>query len=126
MRRIDLNFLKDKAARRRGVGMELAVMVLLVVFAMSTLLVSTVMLEDDNLEDSKTQMTERMVLDKLGEDFCANVSDAWVPADGAYTGSVTVESGVYTMTLTRDGATMLTVELTPAGDGYTVTQWNYD
>lgn len=56
-------YLKGKATDRKGVGMELALLVLLVVFACSTLLVSSALMGKNNL---KTQ-EQRIALDELAE-----------------------------------------------------------
>lgn len=58
---------KGKTTGRKGMGMELALLVLFVVFACSILLVSTAMLGKGNINDRKSQMLERFTLDALAE-----------------------------------------------------------
>lgn len=74
MKRIDLKNLthwKGKASGRKGMGMELALLVLFVVFACSVLLVSAAMLGKSNLNDRKDRMEERFALDMLAEQALA-------------------------------------------------------
>ena len=54
-----------KAASRKGMGMELALLVLFVVMACSILLVSSAMVGKDNLNDRKEQMLQRIELEQI-------------------------------------------------------------
>lgn len=65
---------KGKATGRKGMGMELALLVLFVVFACSVLLVSSAMLGKSNLNDRKDQMAERFALDQLAEQAMADTN----------------------------------------------------
>lgn len=63
--------IEGMASSRKGVGTELALLVLLVVIACSILLVSSAMLGKSNLNDHKDQMLERMALDQIAEQIIA-------------------------------------------------------
>ena len=81
MRRTELvkHCLRNKNARRRGLGIEIALLVLLAAVALSALLVSTAMLERNNLRDSETVTLERLALDQIAEKYLAdrgNLPDA--------------------------------------------------
>ena len=73
MRRTELvkHFLQDKNARRRGLGIEIALLVLLAVFAMSALLVSSAVLERNGLKDREAETLERLALDQIAENYLA-------------------------------------------------------
>jgi hypothetical protein len=58
---------KGNSNGRKGMGMELALLVLFVVFACSILLVSAAMLGTSNLNDRKDRMAQRFTLDRLAE-----------------------------------------------------------
>lgn len=60
-----------KATGRKGMGMELALLVLFVVMACSILLVSSAMLGKSNLNDRKDDLTARMALDRVAEQALA-------------------------------------------------------
>ena len=71
MRRTELvkHCLRNKNARRRGLGIEIALLVLLAAVALSALLVSTAMLERNSLRDSETVTLERLALDQIAEKY---------------------------------------------------------
>lgn len=75
MKRIELdNFThrKGKLSSRKGMGMELALLVLFVVFACSILLVSSALLGKSNLNDRRDEMTARFRLDQFAETALAD------------------------------------------------------
>lgn len=62
-----MQYLKGKAVDRKGVGMELALLVLLVVFACSTLLVSAALMGRENLQQQQDRLQQRLTLDSVAE-----------------------------------------------------------
>lgn len=114
----------DKNKGRRGLGIELALLVLMVVFGLSALLVSTALLEKDNLDRDKAALAQRMELDKLAEDFCASADKVnWQPSDSIYSASVTNDG--CTMELMLEDECLLTVVLEKSADVYKVVQWTH-
>ena len=77
-KRFDFEYLKGKAIDRKGMGMELALLVLLVVFACSVLLVSSALTGSDYLLEKKEDFVQQMTVDQLAEDYLQNgtVTDA--------------------------------------------------
>ena len=63
------NKLWKKLACRRGLGIEIALLVMLVTTAMCILLVSTALLEKKNIDTRSAEVTERLALDQIGQDF---------------------------------------------------------
>ena len=63
------NKLWKKLACRRGLGIEIALLVMLVTTAMCILLVSTALLEKENIDTRSAEVTERLALDQIGQDF---------------------------------------------------------
>lgn len=61
------NFLKGKAMDRKGMGMELALLVLLVVFACSTLLVTSALVQKENLVGAEDELILHLKLDDMAE-----------------------------------------------------------
>ena len=53
-----MKYLQNKKARRRGVAIELAVMLMLVMTAMSTIIVSTTMIHINKQKNSQSDLTE--------------------------------------------------------------------
>lgn len=66
MKRI-ISHIKGKARCRKGIGMELALMVLLIVTACSLLMVSTALVARDGLLNRGERVTSRLLLDQLAE-----------------------------------------------------------
>lgn len=56
---------------RKGMGMELALLVLLVVFACSILLVSSALIGKENLQTKEFELTHHILLDELAEKVLA-------------------------------------------------------
>ena len=63
-----LKKLKAKARDRKGLGMELAIMVLLVVFGCSLLMVSSAMWAGNHLSTKEEQTMQRLEIDEFVED----------------------------------------------------------
>jgi len=76
-----MKYLQNKKARRRGVAIELAVMLMLVMTAMSTIIVSTTMIHINKQKNSQSDLTElkeeikKMEYDQIGQAFQAMVKD---------------------------------------------------
>lgn len=62
-----ISYVKGKARCRKGIGMELALMVLLIVAACSLLMVSTALVARDGLLNRGERVTSRLALDQLAE-----------------------------------------------------------
>ena len=69
--RINFKYLKRKASDRKGLGMELALLVLLVVFACSTLLVTSALIGKGNIQQKELELTTRIALDRMAEEYIA-------------------------------------------------------
>ena len=65
---------KGKAADRRGMGMELALLMLFVVFACSTLLVSIALIGRDNMNRQEDQLRQQLAVDSLADSILAGQS----------------------------------------------------
>lgn len=117
-------FLKD----RRGAALEMAIMLSVVTFALSTLVLTTSLLQHSRKIRAEKNMTQGIVLEQMGEDFCAavarNAGDTWTDAYREDY-DIAIEGTVLTVTAKETGEVLLKVVLTAAdGGGYTVTEWN--
>lgn len=119
---------------RKGLGMELAMLVLLVVFACSTLLVTSALVGRDTLLDEKEKLETRLELDELADNFLSSSpktpnarkysdyavwkNEAWVHnSDSVDAASL----GADLIITDKNGTVLLKVSL----DGTTVTAWQY-
>lgn len=110
-----------KATGRKGMGMELALLVLFVVMACSILLVSSAMLGKSNLNDRKDDLTARMALDRVAEQALAEQALADTE-DKTEINGCTVDRSNNSLVITdADGNT-----LTVTWDGNNkITGWKY-
>ena len=67
-------YLNTKQKRRRGVAMELAIAVVLILSALSILLVSTALLQSSRARINQKTLESEVRLCEIGEDFCAAVA----------------------------------------------------
>lgn len=121
MRRTELvkHCLRNKNARRRGLGIEIALLVLLAAVALSALLVSTAMLERNGLKDREAETLERLALDQIGEKYLADHSNLPDESTGY---QITAGAGNDFAVYTTDGELKLDVTVSNAGK---VTGWTY-
>ena len=76
--------------RRRGAGIEMAMILMLVVVAFSALLTSTVLMQTQKVKRSTEQLEQlnrRVVLDQIGRDFCEQRGNYVLPT--GVTGTIT-------------------------------------
>ena len=112
---LKFKYKKGKLFSRKGMGMELALLVLLAVFACSTLLVSSAMFGKDALMREEKQVITRLALDELAEKALAGE----LPAD---TGDYTVEQTAASIIIKdKDSNKLLEVRKS----GGVISQWIY-
>lgn len=116
-------FLKD----RRGTALEMAIMLSVVTFALSTLVLTTSLLQHSRKVRAEKNMTQGIALEQMGESFCHAVASgaAHTWKDGYEDYNIAIEGTVLTVTDPETEEVLLKVVLTDNGDGsYTVTEWN--
>lgn len=112
---------------RRGAALEMAIMMSVVMFALSTLVLTTALLQHGRKIRAERSMTQGMVLDQIGEDFCdsvaRNTGDTWqTPYKEDY--NIVVMGKTLLVTKIDSDELLLRVVLTQtAADRYTVTEW---
>ena len=111
-----MKYALGKAASRKGIGMELALLVLFVIFASSTLLLSSAMLGKKNMAQRKEQMIQRFELDQFAEEALANKEDNNENYDYFWS----EDNKVLTIT-DQNSKVLLTVTL----DDGKINQWKY-
>ena len=111
-----MNYTLGKVSSRKGMGIELALLVLFVIFASSTLLLSSAMLGKENLAQRKEQMLQRIQLDQFAEEALANQVDN----NETYDCFWSEDKKILTIT-DQSGNVLLTVTL----DNGKINQWQY-
>lgn len=138
-----ISHIKGKARCRKGVGMELALMVLLIVTACSLLMVSTALVARDGLLNRGERVTSRLTLDQIAEYTLDNkqseltdprFSDysVYKKDEGTWTDVFNNESKTFTdmesailIITDTEGKILLTVETNDGTNTGKITGWIY-
>lgn len=111
--------------RRKGMAIEMAVLFMLVVVALSGLAVSASMMQVNKIDRAYERIDQRVVLDRIGEAFCSQRERYTLSQelDAAY--DIT-KTGTSLQVFPKGETTpVLTVELTFKEGVYVVTKWSY-
>ncbi len=122
-------FLHKLRHDRRGIALEMAITLLVVTFALSTLVLSTSLLQHSRKVAVEDEIPRNVILEQIGESFCAATAagkptSQWSAAYPDY--QITVDGLKLTVSLPDSDTALLTVELKHEGGKYTVTQWSYN
>ncbi len=115
--------LKAKALDRKGLGMELAMMVLLVATGCSMLLVTSAMWGRETLTEKEEELVQRLEIDKYAELVLAKGSDGLTDEETAlFPGYSNDWDGTSSsFEITYDGKTVLEITLANSK----ITSWTY-
>ena len=106
MRKTEIKSNERRITARKGVAIELALVMLVAVFAMCSLLVSMAVVRTKRVELESEMLFERMTLDNIGETFCSAVAggtfDEWSDGTEEYKSLVEKNNDVYTLVLCRE------------------------
>ncbi len=109
---------------RRGVAIEMAIMVAVLLFALSTLVLTTTLLQKRAMNREELDMTRGMVLEQIGEDFCAaRAGGVGFVAPETEEFEITADDTTLTVADKHTGEVLLRVVLTNTGGKYTVAEW---
>lgn len=112
---------------RRGAALEMAILMSVVTFALSTLVLTTALLQHNRKLRAEQSMTRGIVLEQIGEDFCnavaQNADDAW---QAVYQQDYTITAHGLTLVVTDKDTEELLLRIVLTRDGedrYTVAEW---
>lgn len=138
-RRLAKNFARNK----KGVVIELAMMIMLVVFTLASLIATTSMLQGRQRISIEKSLANHLEVDPIGESFCGLFKDgvleesevnALIARFSAYLIEVDGDASEYLLTVDSIPAVgsdntakrLLTVVVTNQNSNYVVTQWKYE
>lgn len=138
-RRLAKNFARNK----KGVVIELAMMIMLVVFTLASLIATTSMLQVRQRISIEKSLANHLEVDPIGESFCGLFKDgvleesevnALIARFSAYLIEVDGDASEYVLTVDTIPAfgsddtakRLLTVVVTNQNPNYVVTQWKYE
>lgn len=119
--------IKKLLRQKKGLAIELAVYVMMVVVGLSMLLVSISILNKSSLDGLSNKVNERLCLDQIGESFVTAVKesqdlDLWKDSVTDYTATV---SGTELILVDSLDNVKLSIKLENNGSGYKITEWKY-
>ena len=121
-----MTFLKKICKDRRGVAMEMAMIVMVVVFALGALMVSVALMQSSRVRSIKNSFDERLVLEQLGEDFCKRVATGNINAaelSGIYSVSIDTEDLVLVAKDKKSGEIAMTIDIDVKDNAYEIVKW---
>lgn len=127
---------------RRGIAIEMAIMVIIITFGLSALIVSISIIQKSNKDTTVKELTLHTKLDEIGDCFCANVKEGTDLAEilsflnsqySDYAISAETANNTYTLkvcenTVTEgaDSEVLLTVFIERSEGKLTITKWAYN
>ena len=68
-----MTFLKKICRDRRGMAMEMAMLVMVVTFALGTLMVTVALMQNNSVSAIEKDFNEKVELEQIGENFCKRI-----------------------------------------------------
>ena len=112
-------------SRRKGAAIEMAILVMVFTTAMSIVILTSSLLQRSQQVQMKEEMTRRVVLEQMGEDFCAAAGQpeqTWVSKYPEY--EITIDGLEMSAKKPGSETTLLRVSLEDDGGTYRILVWN--
>lgn len=121
------NKIKNLLRRKKGIAIEMAIGIMLVVVSLSGLLVSVSVLNRTSSNSLSNDVYERLYLDQIGESFVSAVKNgthnAWDDGDADYSATV---SGMELTLKDSQGNVKLSIKMENYQGDFKITQWKYN
>lgn len=114
-----------KMRLKKGAAIEMAIMVMVVTVSMSIVILTTALLQHSKQVRANEEMSRRVVLEQIGQDFCdaANTSDhTWVAKYPDY--DITIDGLNLSVTKKDNESALLRVTLENIGGTYRILVWD--
>ena len=121
-----MTFLKKICRDRRGMAMEMAMLVMVVTFALGTLMVTVALMQNNSVSAIKKDFNEKVVLEQIGEDFCRQVEKGALNAEilsSEYDVSIDAENLVLVAKKKDSGKIAMTVDIDVKDNTYEIVKW---
>lgn len=114
-----MTIIKKLCRDRRGMAMEMAMMVMVVTFALGALMVTVALMQNNSTTGITKDFEQKLELEQIGENFCAYIASGRTTEfeydASKYTATVSEDTGEDKSTLTvsknEDGRVFMTVEV---------------
>ena len=121
-----MTFLKKICKDRRGMAMEMAMLVMVVTFALGTLMVTVALMQNNSVSAIKKDFNEKVVLEQIGEDFCRQVEKGKLNAEklsSEYDVSIDAENLVLVAKEKDSGKVAMTIDIDVKDNTYEIVKW---
>ena len=121
-----MTFLKKICKDRRGMAMEMAMLVMAVTFALGTLMVTVALMQNNSVSAIKKDFNEKVELEQIGENFCKQVAAGNINAAGLsdiYDVSIDAENLVLVAKEKDSGKIAMTIDIDVKDNTYEIVKW---
>ena len=120
-------FIKKIISNKRGIAIELAILVMLIVVSLSALLVSVSIFNKKTTNTLSKSVSEKICLDQIGQSYITAVKESldlevWKQGIEGYTAQA---SNVGLNLVDSQGKVKLSIKLENHHNGYKITEWKY-
>ena len=119
-------FLKKICKDRRGMAMEMAMLVMAVTFALGTLMVTIALMQNNSVSAIKKDFNEKLELEQIGENFCKQVATGNINAAGLsdiYDVSIDEEELILIAKKKDSGDVAMTIDIDVSDKTYEIVKW---
>lgn len=119
-------FLKKICKDRRGMAMEMAMLVMVVTFALGTLMVTVALMQNNSVSAIKKDFNEKVELEQIGENFCKQVATGNINAAGLsdiYDVSIDEEELILVAKKKDSGDVAMTIDIDVKDKTYEIIKW---
>ena len=121
-----MTFLKKICKDRRGMAMEMAMLVMAVTFALGTLMVTVALMQNNSVSAIKKDFNEKLELEQIGENFCKQVATGNINAAGLsdiYNVSIDEEELILVAKKKDSGDIAMTIDIDVKDNTYEIVEW---
>ena len=119
-------FLKKICKDRRGMAMEMAMLVMVVTFALGTLMVTVALMQNNSVSAIQKDFNEKVELEQIGENFCKQVATVNINAAGLsdiYDVSIDEEELILVAKKKDSGDIAMTIDIDVKDNTYEIVKW---
>ena len=120
--------MRERIKSRKGAALEMAILLTVVTFALSTLILTVSLLQHGKRVQAKAELEESILLEQIGEAFCQSATAGWEDSwKESYPEKYVIEidetACQLTVTEKKSGEVILEVQIELGPEGYRITEW---
>ena len=123
-----MNRLRARLSDRKGVAIEMAMLVMVVLFSFSILITTTALLHHDKKTKAETELAHTVAMEQIAYDFCAAAgsgNNSWTTKYPDYEFEFEFPEGGLKMSVKEEDSetVLLCLSLEKDGDTYRISSW---